>query len=78
MKVRTMKDVEALKKAVSECSRDVWLESQNGEKYDLKDELSQYVAIGALLQDQEERLELFAAEPNDELILMDFLMGLCA
>ena len=78
MKVRTIEDIRALKEAVRACSRAVWLESARGDKYDLKSEFSQYIAIGALIQDQNEELELFAADPRDQMIMMEFFQNHCA
>lgn len=78
MKIRTMEDIEALKTAVGQCSRAVWLESVNGDKYDLKSEFSQYIAIGALIRDDAEQLELFAADPRDQAIMMELVHRLCA
>ena len=78
MKIRTIQDVNALKDAVDMCSRDVWLEDLSGRRYDLKNELEQYVAIGALLQDKDEQLELFASDRNDKMILVNFVRTLVA
>lgn len=78
MRIRSIQDIEALKEAVSQCSRAVWLESVNGDKYDLKSEFSQYIAIGALIQDTDEQLELFAADPRDQMIMMELAHKLCA
>lgn len=78
MRIRSVQDIEALKEAVGQCSRAVWLESVNGDKYDLKSEFSQYIAIGALIQDTDEQLELFAADPRDQMIMMELAHKLCA
>ncbi|MCD8145127.1 MAG: hypothetical protein LUD79_07310 [Oscillospiraceae bacterium] len=78
MKLRSLKDVEAFKQAIGKCSNSVWLESVHGDKYDLKSAMSQYIGIAALLQDQNEELELFANGTQDQYILMEFLDGLSA
>lgn len=76
MKLRTENDIESFKQAIGKCSNSVWLESVHGEKYDLKSTMSQYLGIAALLQDENEELELFANNTRDQYILMDFLDGL--
>lgn len=45
MKIRNLKDVENFKKVINECEGPVWLESIHGDHYNLKSELSQYVAM---------------------------------
>ena len=52
--------------AVNKCREDVWLTSPTGDRYNLKSELSQYIAIGALLQNKGHLLELFCASKADE------------
>ena len=66
MKLKNIEEVSAFLATVDSCSGDVWLESQYGDKFNLKSKLSQYVAIGALLNDKEEVLELFCAHKEDE------------
>lgn len=78
MKIRSLQDIEAFKEAISRCKGDVWLESIYGDRYNLKSELSQYIAMAELLQDRNGDLELFARLPEDELILMAFLETLAA
>ncbi|MBR1781176.1 MAG: polya polymerase [Oscillospiraceae bacterium] len=76
MKIKSLKDVTAFKAAIDQCTGDVWLESVYGDKYNLKSELSQYIAMAELLQDKNEVLELFARKSEDEAILMRFLSTL--
>ena len=76
MKIRNLKDINSSKIAIAQCHGEVWLESIYGDKYNLKSELSQYVAMADLLRDKEENLELFARLPEDQAILMDFLRTL--
>ena len=66
MRLRNIEEVSAFLSAVNSCSGDVWLESQYGDKINLKSKLSQYVAIGALLRDEDETLELFCSHKEDE------------
>lgn len=76
MKLKNINDVNAFTKVIEECTGDVWLESIYGDKYNLKSKLSQYVAIGALLRDEKESLELFAATQEDRMRLVAFISTL--
>ena len=66
MRLKNIEELHAFLATVNSCSGDVWLESQYGDKINLKSKLSQYVAIGALLSDEQEVLELFCAHKEDE------------
>ena len=76
MKIRSMQDIEAFKKAIGKCEGEVWLESIYGDRYNLKSVLSQYIAMAELLRDRNGDLELFARLPEDQMILMAFLRTL--
>lgn len=76
MKLKNINDVNAFTKVIDECVGDVWLESIYGDKYQLKSKLSQYVAIDALLKDENESLELFAATQEDRMRLVAFISTL--
>lgn len=58
--------------AVKNSKGDVWLESKQGDKYNLKSTLSRYVAIGALLADHGNELELFCSNAVDEGLFYNF------
>lgn len=66
MKLRTINQVEDFLATVNSCKGDVWLESQEGDKFNLKSKLSQFIAMGALLSIHGNELELFCSEPSDE------------
>lgn len=72
MKLQSIEEVNDFLKAVNSCHGRVWLSSIYGDRFELKSELSQYVAIGALLSQKQEYLELFCDEKDDERILMEF------
>lgn len=74
MKFKNVAQVEDFLAAVNACSGEVWLESAYGDKFNLKSKLTQYVAMGALLGEHGDELELFAAEKEDESRLMAFLV----
>ena len=58
-------EVQAFEKAVRNCIGDVWLESQEG-KFNLKSFMSRYVAIGKLISEHGNELELFCENKADE------------
>lgn len=76
MKLKNIHDIAAFKKVLCSCKGDVWLESIYGDKFNLKSELSQYLALYELLRDENEKLELLASLPEDRLKLAEFLASL--
>ena len=66
MRLKNIEEVNAFLATVNSCKGDVWLESQYGDKFNLKSKLAQYVAMGALLSDEQEVLELFCSYKEDE------------
>lgn len=57
--------------AIKEAQGAVWLESNQGDKYNLKSTLSRYVAIAALIENHYDELELFC-QPADEGLFLKF------
>lgn len=72
MKLTNTKEIFAFRVAVSKCKGDVWLESAEGDRFNLKSVVSQYIALGALLTTQGESLELFCSDPTDEALFYQF------
>lgn len=66
MKIKNIEQVNEFLAAVDKCKGEVWLLSSQGDELNLKSRLSQYVAIGALLKDYNEDLELFCQFVEDE------------
>lgn len=66
MKLTKQLHVERFIEAVGRCKGAVWLTSQDGDQYNLKSYLSQYVAIGALLSEHGDELELWCGNKEDE------------
>ena len=66
LKIRNKKDVVLFLETVNKCEGDVFLTSNQGDKINLKSELSQYVAIAALLGEKGDELELFCTNSRDE------------
>lgn len=66
MKLANIKEVDNFINTVNECTGDVWLESIDGSKINLKSKLSQYIAISALISCEGDYLELFCSHIEDE------------
>ena len=58
--------------AVAKCKGDVWLEDPDGNKFNWRSVISQYIALGELLQDKGETLELFCSNSADDQHFMKF------
>ena len=82
MKLKNIKEVEEFRKVIHACAGDVYLKSQDGDVFNLKSALSEYIAlgqllrIGQLLSEQGDNLELFADRREDEARLINFLAEL--
>ena len=50
MKLRNIKEVEEFRKVIHTCTGDVYLKSQDGDVFNLKSALSEYIALGQLLR----------------------------
>ena len=50
MKLRNIKEVEEFRKVIHACAGDVYLKSQDGDVFNLKSALSEYIALGQLLR----------------------------
>lgn len=62
----------AFQEAINACKGDVWLESPNGDRYNLKSIFSQYIALDALLREKGDELELFCGLHEDEVNFFKF------
>ena len=72
MRIKKINQVNEFLCAVEKCKCDVWLTSPYGDKYKLKSELSQYIAIAALLGNHGDELELRCDSKADEQYFFDF------
>ena len=72
MKLTKISQVEDFLTIVNTCKGDVTLSSQYGDKYNMKSLLTQYVAIGALLGERGDELELFCSSKEDEAKFLKF------
>ena len=72
MKIRKIEQLDDFLAAVDKCVGDVYLESVQGDRYNLKSQLNKYIALGALLTDKSEMLELFCDKKEDEKHFLKF------
>lgn len=72
MKLTNIRTVHKFLLTVDRCKGDVWLESNKGDKFNLKSPLSQYVAIASLISERGNELELFCANHDDENRFFEF------
>ena len=68
MRLRSEADVQEFLDAVSQCGGDVYL--------NLKSSMSRYIAIGRLIEEQGDTLELFADRKEDQARLMPLVEDL--
>ena len=73
MKLQNIHEVEDFRKVIHQCKDDVFLKSKEGDVFNLKSAMSEYVALGRLLSEQGDSLELFADSKEDEALLLNFL-----
>lgn len=66
MKFVRISEVNDFINTVDECKGEVWLTSPYGDKYMLKSLFSRYLAIGKILDEHGDELELFCQLPEDE------------
>ena len=72
MKLCNINDVTDFKEVVNRCKGRVLLKSSEGDVFNVKSTLSQYIAIGQLLKDEGNDLELFCDEKEDEELFIEF------
>ena len=76
MRLTNVKDVRKFIETVNECEHDVYLKSPEGDVFNLKSSMSQYIAVGRLIEESGDSLELFADSKEDEARLLKFLYEL--
>ena len=72
MRLNNIKELQEFLAIIKTCEGAVWLESAEGDIFNLKSELSQYVALGALLEHKGSELELYCSSRADEVKFIDF------
>ena len=73
MHFENVKQIEAFLETANKCKGEVILKSVYGDQFNLKSRLSQYIAVGALLGNHGDELELFCSNRDDELMMLSFL-----
>lgn len=73
MKFKNADEIKSFMEVLSQCTGKVWLTSVYGDKYNLNSSLSQYLAIGAMLGEHGDELELFAEDHEDEVRLYNWI-----
>ena len=73
MKLSNIDQVNEFLAIVKECKGDVYLTSPQGDKFNLKSNFSQYIAMGALLGNHGDDLELWCDDKSDESRFLGFL-----
>ena len=73
MKITNVNQIAEFLSIVDSCKGTVTLNSQEGDIINLGSKLSQYVAIGALLGERGDELELFCSNKEDEAKFIKFL-----
>lgn len=66
MRLTNISEVDSFINTINECTGDVWLESIDGDKINLKSKLSRYIAIAALISIEGDNLELYCSNIEDE------------
>ena len=72
MKIRNITQLNGFIGTLNECTGHVWLESPEGDRYNLRSTLSQYIAYGKLLEERGDYLELFCSNSDDERRFFNF------
>ena len=75
MKITNIAEVNDFLAVVDSCEHDVWLTSPNGDKYNLKSKLCQYIAIAKILGVNGSSYELFASSKADEARLLNYFIA---
>ena len=74
IKLTNISQVEDFIAAVNRAHSNVWLVSPQGDRYNMKSALSQYIALGALLGQHGDELELFCDSKQDEGLFIEFFV----
>lgn len=72
MKLKNINDINDFLTTVESCEGEIYLTSQYGDKFCLKSCLSRYIALGALLGDRGDELEIYCEYKDDEYKFMKF------
>ena len=74
MKITNLSNVEGFLKTVSECKGTVELVTKEGDRLNLKSELTKYVALTSFFKDSKiPEMEVILSEPEDAVKIINFL-----
>ncbi|MCF2656869.1 polya polymerase [Lacrimispora saccharolytica] len=74
MKITNLSNVEGFLKTVSECKGTVELVTKEGDRLNLKSELTKYVALTSFFKDSKiPEMEVILSEPGDAVKIINFL-----
>ena len=74
MKITNLSNVEGFLKTVSECKGTVELITKEGDRLNLKSELTKYVALTSFFKDSKiPEMEVILSEPDDAVKIINFL-----
>ena len=74
MKITNLSNVEGFLKTVSECKGTVELVTKEGDRLNLKSELTKYVALTSFFKDSKiPEMEVILSEPHDAVKIINFL-----
>lgn len=74
MKITNLTNVEGFLKTVNECSGVVELVTKDGDRLNLKSELTKYVALTSFFTDAKiPEMEVITSEPEDAIRIVKFL-----
>ena len=73
MKIGHLKQLNHFLAAVNQSQGVLWLESAEGDRYNLKSTFCQYLALGKLLEEHSDELELVCSCKEDEALFYPLL-----
>lgn len=75
MKITNLKNVEGFLNTVNECKGSVLLVTKEGDRLNLKSELTKYVALTRFFENAKiPEMEILLSEPEDAMKIVNFLM----
>lgn len=75
MKITNLKNIEGFLNTVNECKGSVLLVTKEGDRLNLKSELTKYVALTSFFENAKiPEMEILLSEPEDAMKIVNFLM----
>ena len=72
MRLKNSKEIKAFEEAINKSRGQVWLETPDGDKLNLKSLYCKYIAIDRMLEDKGDDLELYCQCKEDEMNFFQF------